>query len=64
MILMTDREMIRTTAKMFCSNCHDEIEGGACSLCGNPFEHAGRIYCAGNDHYCPDCYDEMDQVGE
>ena len=56
--------MIMTTAKMFCSNCHDEIDGGTCVSCGNPFEHAGRIYCAGNYHYCQDCYDEMDQAGE
>ena len=54
--------MIKTTAKMFCSNCHDEIEEGACSNCGTPFEHGGRVYCRGTEHICKECYTD-DQEG-
>ena len=50
----------KTTAKLFCSNCHNEIEGGSCSNCGTPFEHAGRVFCNGTEHYCKECYEEVE----
>lgn len=50
--------MIETTSKLICSNCHNEIEGGCCSECGNTFEHGGRVYCEDPDHYCEECYNE------
>ena len=52
-------EMVETTAKIICSNCRDEIDDGACSNCGTPFEHGGRVYCDAPEHYCEECYDEI-----
>lgn len=49
------------TVEVFCSNCHNEIEDGACSKCGTPFEHGGRVYCDGREHYCEECYEEEDE---
>jgi predicted amidophosphoribosyltransferase len=59
------KEMIKTTAVILCSNCHDEIEGGSCSNCGTPFEHGGRVYCDGSEqHICEECYTDEEDSDE
>ncbi len=55
---MSDK-IVKTTAKLICSNCHNEIEDGCCTICNTAFEHAGRVYCHGADHYCEECYEEL-----
>ena len=57
---MTQKKIVKTTAKIFCSNCHNEIEDGICSSCGNPFEHGSRVYCGDTEHYCEECCEECD----
>lgn len=64
MVIPMPDEMVETTAKVICSNCHDEIDNGSCLNCGTPFEHAGRVYCNGTEHYCEECYDEQNEGGE
>ena len=64
MVIPMPDEMVETTAKIICSNCHDEIDNGSCLNCGTPFEHAGRVFCNGTEHYCEECYDEQNEGGE
>ncbi len=59
---MIDKKgMIKTTAKLICLNCRNEIKDGSCSNCGLQFEHAEMVYCNGNDHYCEECYEETEE---
>ena len=53
-------EMVKTTAKIICSNCHDEIDNGSCLNCGKLFEHGEHVYCDAPEHYCGECYEGED----
>jgi predicted amidophosphoribosyltransferase len=57
---MMPDEMVKTTAKIICSNCSKEIVEGSCSKCSREFVSDEIIYCGGNKHLCKECYEGED----